>query len=49
MFSAVFFVSVGLLIDPKMLVEHPLPIAVITAAVIVGKVVTCSPGTFLAG
>jgi monovalent cation:H+ antiporter-2, CPA2 family len=49
MFSAVFFVSVGLLIDPKLLLEHALPIAVISAAVIAGKVATCSLGTFLAG
>lgn len=49
MFSAVFFVAIGMLIDPKMLVEYALPIAVITSAVVVGKVVTCSLGTFAAG
>ena len=49
MFSAVFFVSVGLLIDPKLLAEHALPIAVISVAVIAGKVFTCSLGTFLSG
>lgn len=49
MFSAVFFVSIGLLINPKMLVEHALPIVVITVAVIVGKVVACSFGAFVAG
>ncbi len=43
MFSAVFFVAVG------MLIEYVLPIAVITAAVVIGKVVTCALGTFLAG
>ncbi len=49
LFSAVFFVSIGLLIDPQMLVKHAGPILLITAAVIVGQVVSCSVGTFLAG
>jgi CPA2 family monovalent cation:H+ antiporter-2 len=49
MFSAVFFVSVGLLIDPALLLEHAVPIAVISFAVVAGKVVTCSLGAFLAG
>lgn len=49
MFSAVFFVSIGLLIDPRMLRDYALPIAVITVAVVVGKVLTCSFGTFVAG
>lgn len=49
MFSAIFFVSVGLMIDPRMMVEYWLPIAVITVAVIVGKVMACGTGTFLAG
>ena len=49
MFSAVFFVATGMLINPKLLVEYALPVAVITAAVVVGKVVTCSFGSFMAG
>jgi len=49
MFSAVFFVAIGLLIQPALLWEHALPIVLITLAVVVGKVVTCSFGTFLAG
>lgn len=49
MFSAVFFVAIGMLIDPRMLVEHAIPIAVITLAVIIGKIVACSLGTFAAG
>lgn len=49
MFSAIFFVTVGLLIDPSMLVKYALPIAVITVAVIVGKVIACGLGTFIAG
>jgi CPA2 family monovalent cation:H+ antiporter-2 len=49
MFSAIFFVSIGLLIDPKMLITYWQPIVVITLVVIVGKVVTCSLGAFVGG
>lgn len=49
MFSAIFFVAIGLLIDPKVVVEYALPIALITLAVVAGKVLTCSLGTFVAG
>ncbi|UCJ17511.1 cation:proton antiporter [Pseudomonas sp. MM211] len=49
MFSAIFFVAIGLLLDPNVLVEYAWPIAVITVAVIVGKVVSCSVGSFIAG
>lgn len=49
MFSAIFFVSIGLLIDPKLLVVYWQPILVITLAVIIGKVLTCSFGAFVGG
>ena len=49
MFSAIFFVAIGLLIDPRLLVQYWLPIAVITAAVVAGKVLTCACGTFVGG
>jgi monovalent cation:H+ antiporter-2, CPA2 family len=49
MFSAIFFVSIGLLIDPRMLVAYWQPIVVITLVVIVGKVLTCSLGAFVGG
>src|SRR5262249_12128096 len=49
MFSAIFFVAIGLLIDPKILVAYWLPILIITLAVIVGKVLTCSLGAFVGG
>jgi CPA2 family monovalent cation:H+ antiporter-2 len=49
MFSAVFFVAIGMLIDPHLLLEYALPISVVTVAVVVGKVVTCSFGSFVAG
>ncbi|MEJ0089024.1 MAG: cation:proton antiporter [Limisphaerales bacterium] len=49
MFSAVFFVAIGMLIDPSLLAQYWVPIAVITVVVVVGKVLTCSFGTFVAG
>lgn len=49
MFSAIFFVTIGLMLDPAALAAHAWPIAVITTAVIAGKVLSCSLGTFLAG
>jgi CPA2 family monovalent cation:H+ antiporter-2 len=49
MFSAVFFVAIGLLIDPRMLVEYWQPILIITVAIVLGKIVTCSSGAFLGG
>ena len=49
MFSAIFFVSIGLLIDPRILAAHWLPVVVITVAVVVGKIITCSFGAFVAG
>lgn len=49
MFSAVFFVSVGMLLQPKLLMENLVPVAVITAVVLIGKIATCFTGSFLAG
>jgi CPA2 family monovalent cation:H+ antiporter-2 len=49
LFGAVFFVSVGMLIDPADLVRHWVPVLVFTALVIVGKVVSVAMGAFLTG
>ncbi|MBL9174215.1 MAG: cation:proton antiporter [Verrucomicrobiales bacterium] len=49
MFSAIFFVAIGMLIEPRMLAEYWLPILVITVAVVVGKILSCSFGTFVGG
>ena len=49
MFSAVFFVAIGLLIDPALLARYALPIGVITVAVVVGQALSCSFGVFVAG
>ncbi len=49
LFSAVFFVSIGLLIDPAVLWRYKVPILVITLVVVVGKVLACSLGAFVGG
>jgi len=49
MFSAIFFVTIGMLIDYRMLWHYAWPIAIISLVVIVGKVVTCSFGVFIGG
>ena len=49
MFSAVFFVAIGLLIDPALLIQYALPIVVITVAVVVGMALACAFGAFITG
>lgn len=49
MFSAVFFVTIGLLLDPHVLVTYVWPILVITLAVVIGKIVSCGLGAYLSG
>ena len=49
MFSAIFFVAIGLMIDPAILVQYAWPIAVITIAVVLGKMISCGLGAFIAG
>lgn len=48
-FAAVFFVSVGMIIDPTQVIAHPLPVVALTLLVIVGKTLGVSIGGFLAG
>jgi len=48
-FAAVFFVSVGMMIDPATLVEHWVAIVVLVLVVIVGKLVTVTFGAFMTG
>ncbi|MFZ9408509.1 MAG: cation:proton antiporter, partial [Burkholderiaceae bacterium] len=49
LFCAVFFVTIGLLIEPRMLAEHWQPILIVTLAVVLGKSVACTLGAFVAG
>jgi len=48
-FGAVFFVSIGMLVDPRVLAEHWLAIAVFTVLVGVGKVLGVSLGALAVG
>ena len=49
LFGAIFFVSVGMLVDPAILVEYALPIAVIVLAILLGQSLFGSFGYLLSG
>lgn len=49
LFGAVFFVSVGMLVDPQVLVQSWLPVVTITLAVILGQMVFGSLSYLIAG
>ncbi len=49
LFGAIFFVTVGMMIDPAQIFEHWLPILVIAAGVVLGKTATCTLGALLTG
>ena len=48
-FAAVFFVSVGMMIDPLLVARHWVAIAVLTVVVVLGKIASVTLGTFLTG
>jgi monovalent cation:H+ antiporter-2, CPA2 family len=49
LFGAIFFVSVGMLIDPQVLVDYAGPIALLCLVTIVGKVLSTAMGALLSG
>ena len=49
LFGAIFFVSVGMLVDPKIIVEHALPIIILVATVLLGQGIFGSAGFMLSG
>jgi CPA2 family monovalent cation:H+ antiporter-2 len=49
LFGAIFFVSVGILIDPSMLVTYAGPIALITVVTVAGKFFSITSGGLMAG
>ena len=49
MFGAIFFVAVGMLIDPKLLVEYIGPILIITVVTILGQMTFATLGILLSG
>jgi monovalent cation:H+ antiporter-2, CPA2 family len=48
-FGAVFFVSVGMMIDPKLIAEHWQALIVLTAAVVGGKIIGVTFASILSG
>ncbi|MFH0899635.1 MAG: cation:proton antiporter [Pseudomonadota bacterium] len=48
-FAAVFFVSVGMLVDPAMILRHFSAVLLLTAVVLVGQTLSVSLGSFLSG
>jgi len=48
-FAAVFFVSVGMMIDPKLVAENWGAVVTFTLVVVLGKVVSVGAGAFLTG
>lgn len=49
LFAAIFFVSVGMMVDPAMIVEYAWPIVIITLTVLVGQALFGTFGVLLAG
>lgn len=49
LFAAIFFVSVGMMVDPGMLVEYAWPIIIITLTILIGQSVLGTFGVVLAG
>jgi CPA2 family monovalent cation:H+ antiporter-2 len=49
MFVAIFFVSVGSLIDPRLVAEHWGAVVVLSLVVIIGKVIAVTAGAFITG
>ena len=49
LFGAIFFVSVGMMVDPAMIVQHIGPILAITATVLFGQLFFATAGVLLSG
>jgi CPA2 family monovalent cation:H+ antiporter-2 len=49
MFGAIFFVSVGMLVDPELLAAHGLALVVLSALVVAGKIISVALASVLVG
>jgi CPA2 family monovalent cation:H+ antiporter-2 len=49
LFGAVFFVSVGLMIDLNVIAEYIFPVLIITIVILTGKMISIGTGAFLSG
>ena len=48
-FSAIFFIAIGMAIDPALVAQHWFPVLLLTAVVLIGKTIGVSLGSFLVG
>lgn len=49
LFGAIFFISVGMMIDPSAMVTYAIPILIVTLLTIFGKAISSGAGALLAG
>ncbi|MCB0766244.1 MAG: cation:proton antiporter [Flavobacteriales bacterium] len=49
LFGAIFFVSVGMMIDPRMLIEHWQPVLIVSLVVVLGQPISSAAGALLSG
>lgn len=49
MFSAIFFVAIGLMLDPTIIMQHAKPVMVVILVIIFGKIFACTLGAMAAG
>ena len=49
MFCAVFFVAIGMMIQPEHLTQYAVPVLIVTSVYLVAKIGACAIGSFLAG
>lgn len=49
LFGAIFFVSVGMMIDPRVLVEHWLPVMILSLVVVIGQPLSSIAGALVSG
>ncbi|MCL2863420.1 MAG: cation:proton antiporter [Methanimicrococcus sp.] len=49
LFGAVFFVSVGMMLNPQILIDYAVPIVIVTGVTLVGKAIISSFGVLISG
>lgn len=49
LFGAIFFVSVGMMVDPQLLMQYAIPIVLVILTTIIGKIIFTSLGVLLSG
>lgn len=49
LFGAIFFVSVGMMVDPQVLVQYTWPVVIIALAVMIFKTLSATIGMFISG